>query len=246
MRLILLFGLLLIGSLIGPSAYAEDTPIPIPPAEANCAPPANRSPEVVVTSTRSAPQFSYNESSNDLGAKAAGNTYKPSGVGGPRWHTGGLTQSNISIEPDVENHILVNSTQNSSCAYIEKVRLNVVLAPVVWVANNFPEGSCMYNAVRDHELKHVHADQTVLTQHIGRIRAALTDVTEGRAFFGPGTPDAVKASVATFFDQLKSTLARETQSFAEDDMKAQRAIDTMQEYQRISHLCPKQTGDAGN
>jgi hypothetical protein len=119
----------------------------------------------------------------------------------------------------------------------------VVLAPTVWVANEFPLGTCMYQAVRDHEMKHVNADRTVTNQHLSRIRAALTEVAMGRGFFGPLPPDQLKTASAAFVDQLSGVLQRESQAFYSDEIKAQQAIDTMQEYQRLSHLCPKQMGD---
>jgi hypothetical protein len=206
--------------------------------------PGPLTPQIDVRTIQARPDFAFDQSTGDLGGKAqAGNSYKPTGVGGPRWHTAGLTQSNIKIVPDITSRFFALSDNSEACLYVDKISLQVMLAPTVWVANEFPLGTCMYQAVHDHEMRHVNADRIVTNQHLARIRAALTEVAMGRGFFGPLPPDQLKAATTAFMDQLEAVLQRETQAFYDDEMKAQQAIDTMQEYQRLSHLCPKQMSD---
>jgi hypothetical protein len=233
-RSVFLLGLLFL--MLPAVAKAESGPVGCQPGPLN--------PQVDVRTVQAAPNYAYDQSTSDLGSKAqAGNSYKPTGVGGPRWHTAGLTQSNIKIDPEIASRGFELPDHSLGCVYIDKIALQVVLAPTVWVANEFPLGTCMYQAVRDHELRHVNADKIVTNQHLARIRAALTEVAIGRGFFGPLPPDQLKAATAAFISQLEGVLQRETEAFYSDEVKAQQAIDTMQEYQRLSHLCPKQMGD---
>ena len=198
-------------------------------------------PPVDIKTVEGDPNFAYDQTTGDLGGKAqAGNSYKPTGVGGPRWHTAGLTQSNIHIKRQIDTHGFKRQDGSSACLFIDKISLNVELAPTVWVANEFPMGTCMYKVVREHEMRHVNADRTVTNQHLARIRAALTEVAMGRGFFGPASPDQIKAAADAFVAQVDAVLHRETEAYYADEAKAQQAIDTLQEYERLSHVCPKQ------
>jgi hypothetical protein len=201
--------------------------------------PSETYPRIEVTAERGQPNFSYAELTANLTQKST-DAYRPQGVGGPAWHTSGLTQSNIRIEENVQNHTITAADGSYGCLYIDSIAVKVILAPVVWVADEFPQGSCMYGAVKDHEMKHVNADRVVTDRHLDKIRAALYAVSQGRVFFGPGRPDDVKAQFEAFMASVKDAMKTQTDDFYADEQKAQHAIDTMQEYHRISALCAQQ------
>jgi hypothetical protein len=194
-------------------------------------------PLVEVVPVRKDPTFNYAESSLGLTAKGAG-AYAPPGSS-PSWHKGGLTQSSPTFEQRIEATILKFSN-GQACIYVNKIQLTVTSAPNVWVANDFPPGTCMYNAVKDHELKHVHAEQATLATHTGRMKTALENVGKYRTVFGPGTEADVNARYNQLFSEINQVVKNESDVFSLDEARAQQAIDTLAEYNRISNLCASQ------
>jgi hypothetical protein len=208
----------------------------IPAADVQC-PAKSVVPLVEVIPVRKDPTFSYSASSADLSHKGT-DAYVPPGAS-PSWHKGGLTQSSTTFEQKV-NSMIERYPDGLTCIYIDKIQLQVTSEPTVWVANDFPPGTCMYNAVKEHEMKHVHAEQTVLATHIGRMKAALEEVGRNRTVFGPSTENDVDARYNQFLEQINATVQNEFDVFKLDEARAQQAIDTIQEYRRISNLCAAQ------
>jgi hypothetical protein len=195
-------------------------------------------PEIEVDAHQTDPTFSYNASSKDL-TKRGADAYAPAGAQGPSWHKGGLTEAKTTFEQKM-NYTVEKFSSGITCLYVDKIILQVTSSPSVWVANDFPPGSCMYSAVREHEMKHVHAEQAVLTTHIGRLKDALVNVSRYRTVFGPGSEQDVRQRYDDYVAQVNTVVNDEFTVYKYDEGKAQQAIDTLQEYQRISHLCPEQ------
>ena len=208
------------------------------PAQAVSCPEKTLVPEVEVAAHQADPTFSYNASSQDL-TRRGSDAYTPPGAEGPSWHKGGLTEARTAFQQKM-NYTVEKFPNGLTCIYVDKIVLQVTSTPTVWVANDFPQGSCMYNAVREHEMKHVHAEQSVLTTHIGRLKTALENVSRYRTVFGPGSEADVRARYDAYQQQVNTVVNDEFTVYRYDEGKAQQAIDTLQEYQRISHLCPEQ------
>ena len=207
--------------------------------------PADRTvPEVEIIAKRQQPVFSNNSSIADI-TKLGASAYTPKGAEGPSWHKNGLTQREVEIESQVQADSETFFT-GLKCIYVRKIVVTVTVTPTVWVANEFPPGTCMYDAIKDHEMKHVHAAQNVLSTHTGRLRAAMEDVGRYRTVFGPDQSAAVDQLYKTFQKQLSDTIQNELTVYQYDESKAQQAIDTLQEYQRISNLCKDQLRQQAN
>ncbi len=200
--------------------------------------PTQATPHIEISIERGQPDVSSTKTISSLTSQSQGaGAYRPAGTEGPRWHTAGLTQSNIKIGYKIPNHGFVSGT--NACYYIDSINVTITLDPVVWVANEFPANSCMYEVVRGHEMKHVNADRLVADKHVTQLRATLAQLSHGEAFFGPGKPDQVKADVAKFAEEIGAAIKSESASFFADEQAAQHAIDTLEEYQRVMKACPQ-------
>ncbi len=209
------------------------------PASAVSCPEKRLVPEIEVVAHEKDPTFSYNSSSAEL-TKNATNAYTPPGAEGPAWHKGGLTQSGTTFEQKM-NYTVESFPDGEKCIYVDKITLVVTGSATVWVANDFAPGSCMYEAVREHEMKHVNAHAAVLTTHIGRLKDALVNVSRYQTVFGPGNEANINQRYDAYVNQVNTVVNDEFTVYKYDEGKAQQAIDTLQEYQRISHLCPQQS-----
>ena len=198
----------------------------------------SQSPKVVVTAERNEPLLSQSQDIASL-TKNSGGVYHPPGTTGPSWHTQGLTQSSFVYKHNVEGQKITISN-GLACISVKVIEFTIVLNPQVWVANEFPRGSCMYNAIAGHEQKHVDTDRRVTDHHLPQIRAALSQLSQGRSMFGPSTEDQVQAQYQLFMDQLKEVMDDQIHSLGEEEMREQRGVDTVQEYERVANLCPGQ------
>ncbi len=209
------------------------------PGDAGCEV-TTTTPEVEVTAERNDPTYSYSESTTGLTQKSTnGGSYRPPGATGPAWHTGGLTQGMFTYKRNIP-YQMITVSNGLNCLSVQSIKFQIVLTPQVWVANDYPPGTCMFNAVHDHEMKHVNVDRIVTDRHLPQIRAALSRFSQGRGFFGPGSRDQIKGEFDQFVQQLDDVLKDQIDAMSQEDTRAQQAVDTLQEYQRISNLCSQQ------
>jgi hypothetical protein len=207
-------------------------------ADADSCPEKQSVPQIEVIAHQTDPKFSYNASSDEITRRGNG-AYAPPGADGPAWHKTGLTESDTKFAQKVD-YTVEEFDDGLVCYYVDKIVLTVTSSPTVWVSNDFPPGSCMYEAVRGHEMKHVHTEEQVLTTHIGRLKDALVNVSRFRTVFGPNRPAEIRSRFDAYVTQVNTVVNDEFTVYNYDEGKAQQAIDTMAEYQRIAHLCPQQ------
>ena len=116
-----------------------------------------------------------------------------------------------------------------------QVQITVDVNPVtVFVAAEFPRGSCEYRAIYEHEQKHVAVYQSFLywtSQELARDVQAVV----GREFLTATSQDALYATA----DRLtKRVIANRIGEWLKNLERVQHEVDTPQEYARVAALCP--------
>lgn len=144
------------------------------------------------------------------------------------WALQGLTFSNDKLEIAIsgrEQHF----PNGSVCLWIDKVTATLGLPELqVYVASNYPEGSCEYRAILVHENRHVAINRETVQAHVPGIRQSLLDgIRASNPLFLSSQPD-------------RQLMARRLQSFANVEFQVLRAelrqrngaIDTPEAYRQ--------------
>lgn len=121
------------------------------------------------------------------------------------------------------------------CAAVERIDVSFGLRERnVFVARELPEGTCIHGEVLAHEMKHVAADEALLGRFVPQVKERLTQelarVTPVRARTSTQAVDALRRHV----DRVMANLFRE---FGQERARVQAAIDTADEYRRVSRAC---------
>jgi hypothetical protein len=105
----------------------------------------------------------------------------------------------------------------------------------VYLASDYPEGSCQYRAVKEHEDTHVRINMGALDAAFPRMRAALLAAAQGAAFplFAPDR-DAGKAMGT---GQIDAALIREADGFRRAREAGHHMLDSPASYQRTEGEC---------
>lgn len=111
----------------------------------------------------------------------------------------------------------------------------------VWLANEYPVGSCEYTATLDHENEHVAVNRQLIDEYTGKIRRAMLDFTPlptrqeplwvSSEAEGDAAVEAIKVSVAQqaigpLYEELRQELHRRN-----------RELDTPEHYQPVYDRC---------
>ncbi len=167
-------------------------------------------------------QYGYRTLTN-LGAKPAR----------PRNQVLGLTRGNAVVRFSLNAQSIVDRTGRWEC-FSPQLTLTYGFSPMtVFVASEFPEGTCAYKEIYEHELRHVKAYQ----EHMVGIEKGLQETLNRR--FATGGP--WRGPVGQRRAQLQQELDERWARYVEREIArvdvAQALIDTPEEYARVASSC---------
>jgi len=145
----------------------------------------------------------------------------------------GKTYATLSARVGVTSRYMELPTQPPTTCLRPSIDVELILSDFrVTVAREFAPGTCAYQAVREHELRHVAVNRAVLPRAAEVIRKEILSEYGGRLYFGD--PDRIAADLETAL--TRHWLPR-AQSLIELGLQAHEQIDTPREQDRMSRIC---------
>jgi len=153
------------------------------------------------------------------------------GVTGPNGYVLGLTESEVAASTRYEMLVSPEGA-GVSCVSFRSITVELRLAMTVHVAAELKPGSCLYNAALQHEQGHIIVERKMLPRAKARVAVVLTGVARR----GETASDAAVAqrSLQAAADAVIQQAMRE---IAAEKKRQQRALDTPDEYRRVSQAC---------
>ena len=145
----------------------------------------------------------------------------------------GLTRGNAMVRFASNTPSIVDAGGRWECTSPQIV-LTYGFSPLtVYVAREFPQGSCAHKEIHEHEMRHVQAYQ----KHVADIEKSVSDTLNAR--FATGAPWRAPAGQATarLQDELNERWLPYVQRELQKVDTAQAMIDTTEEYDRVANAC---------
>ena len=145
----------------------------------------------------------------------------------------GLTRGNAVVRFSMSAQSIIDRTGRWEC-FSPQLTLTYGFSPMtVFIASEFPEGTCAYKEIYEHELRHVKAYQ----EHMVGIEKGLQETLNRR--FATGGP--WRGPVGQRRAQLQQELDERWARYVEREIArvdvAQALIDTPEEYARVASSC---------
>lgn len=148
-------------------------------------------------------------------------------------HVLGLTRGNASVEFKTNTPSLIDRAGRWECTS-PQITLIYGFSPVtIYVAKEFPEGSCAYKEIYEHEMRHLKAYQA----HIVGIEKELQEVLTSRFQTGAPWRAPVGQTAAKLQQEFNERWVPYVQSVIKRVDEAQAQIDTPEEYERVASAC---------
>lgn len=145
----------------------------------------------------------------------------------------GLTRGNATVSFAANTPSIIDPTGRWECAS-PQITLSFGFSPMtVYVAREFPEGSCAYKEIHEHEMRHVEAYQ----KHIASIEKELTESLNARFATGVVWRGPVGQTASRLRQELDGRWAPYVQRQIKRVDEAQAKIDTAEEYERVANAC---------
>jgi hypothetical protein len=202
---------------------------PVMAADASC-PPYTRA--IDVNFKTDAPRPSYDNSLNITGIR---NLIQSHGMRPTGSHTEALGVTFVTPSFGIEAHTQFEPRGQGYCVYLTQIDANFGFRSMdVYVASEYPPGSCEYNAVLDHENQHVAINNRNLRVTAPRVRAELERLLSlEKPVYASDGRDVTKERLAALSRAMDDMLNQFGDRLAQDNA----TIDTVDNYAAISDIC---------
>jgi hypothetical protein len=152
-------------------------------------------------------------------------------------HEPGLTLFEYEFSSQFELSLRSNRPEGPYRYWVKTLEVRFDLNRMeVFVSNQYPVGSCQYNAVLAHENTHVSINSRLFKKYLAQLRAELARLplpTSGHPWVAASQAQAE----ATLDGRIKPILKRSEERFAAEDRRENAKIDTTASYRRTSAKC---------
>lgn len=152
---------------------------------------------------------------------------------------GGLMKGGIETQQRMSFGTMTNQTKGEICFWHDSIDILIHIKPTIYIANEFPRGSCMHNAIMGHEQKHIQVDREMVNKYAALIGQAFqADVAQYRVF-GPVPLSNQEAALSQIRTRMQSMLKQYTNQMSTERKARQQQIDNLSEYERVNKSCKR-------
>lgn len=153
--------------------------------------------------------------------------------------TQGYMSGSIRMTPSVKIDYTQDPQTGELCIWYDTVDIKIEIEPTIVIAKEVYADRCKKKAVMDHELKHVQADREIVNKYSKIMGKKVFDGLKKRGFKVGPVPAANGQGIA---DRMQETVIQivghEYKKMDLERAEVQGAIDSLEEYERVSSLCP--------
>lgn len=146
----------------------------------------------------------------------------------------GLTRGSYTHQMSAKGRY--GRSNNGFCVYLTEVDFTFEFKDLfIFVAKEYPRGSCRYNTTLAHEMQHVNLYKASFTRHAPALKATLESAAKSLPpLWVPNQQDGLKKSM----EKLDAMLKPHITAFWEEARRNNAAIDTEQSYRILDQQCP--------
>jgi hypothetical protein len=123
------------------------------------------------------------------------------------------------------------------CVQLDKVKAIFFAHPRIYVASDYKKGSCEYEAILEHEKRHIKALVDFYEPHVDRFQVHMGRIAKRIPMFGP----VPREQVPSIKQQLMDYVMGEYYAYQNSELmtlqRAQRKIDSPSEYRGVAAKC---------
>ncbi len=153
---------------------------------------------------------------------------------------GGLMQGGIEMRQSMRYKSLTNPRYKQTCMWYDSIEVKITFDPTVYIASEFPQGTCRHNAIMQHEMKHVQVDRQMVNKYADLIGKAIKKEIDTKPMYGP-VPESQKAAMQQTMNHRMEQIMRSYSNIMDAERSLlQQQIDSIEEYERVDNVCPRE------
>lgn len=193
--------------------------------------------QYVYTSSRKALTQQSQGSMEEWKKKHEGHAWLSSVGKNTKWHTNGVNKGSMSVGTEVE---LVAKPYDKYgiyyCPYVKRLKVIIKYSSEIFIASEIKKGTCRFDAVMEHELRHHHTNWTVVQTLAKRMEADTNKIIKylERKYIR-------REKVQAGFENIKLGVKDALHVYGEEIFSRMDEfndhVDTPDEYRRVAKMC---------
>lgn len=153
--------------------------------------------------------------------------------------TQGFMKGAIKLEPEVKLGYENNTRTGKTCLWYDQITITIHIEPTIVIAREIAADRCMKQAVLEHEQKHVKADRALVNKYAQIMGNRVQTELNKRGFLiGPVAAGQAQMTAERMQQLVFQVLEHEYKKMDLERTEMQGEIDSLEEYERVSALCP--------
>lgn len=152
---------------------------------------------------------------------------------------GGLMKGGIQTQQKMSFGTMTNPNTQQICFWHDSIDVLIHIMPTIYIANEFPQGTCMHNSIMGHEQKHIKVDREIVNKYAAIIGQALQKDVEQHRVFGPVPLSNQEAALSQIKTRMQSILKFYTDQMSAERKARQQQVDNLAEYERVNKSCKR-------
>ncbi len=155
-------------------------------------------------------------------------------------HTNGFMEGQLELRSSVGLDFAQIPQRNAFCVWYKNIDVTIDITPKITIASEIAKDKCMYNAVLEHEMKHVNTDKRIINAFAQTVGNKVYEGMKERGFSaGPMPHENMKEIAARMRETVQQLVEFEYKKFEIERAEAQQKIDNLTEYQAVQAKCPR-------
>jgi hypothetical protein len=150
---------------------------------------------------------------------------------------GGLMRGGLEVRTNTEVSQLSYEQVRMRCLWVSELDIVIHINPIIYVASEFPKGTCMHNSVLEHEFKHIAVDRAIASKYKSKIRDVMGKAVYKIGIIGPRRDIEVKRIHNQINQYIEQNIKQITDQMYAERRKLQQGVDNFEEYERVRKSC---------
>jgi hypothetical protein len=154
----------------------------------------------------------------------------------------GITLMKLDTDIKVNTKHLFQDGRPTGCLQIDDIQIKMTMQQTVYIGNEYPEESCNYEAILQHEKKHLKANQSITRNYDTVLQSAIRNQVDSYLKglgTGPFYNSDIKKIRKEVVSRISALVAEEQEPLSKEIYIAHKNIDTAEEYKNVSTQCSK-------
>ena len=152
-------------------------------------------------------------------------------------HVNGLMRGPVELKTNMTIAWQSDGQHQQNCFWYRTINLTLRLKPTIYVAKEIPEGTCYYNAIIEHEMKHVEVDRGLIRDYQNILYDKVEDFVQQNGTIDHSPVGNEEIAQKKLMKNMENVVRDIHGHMRDERIDRQAKIDTLQEYNRVSEQC---------